>query len=95
MSADNWTRCPKCFVDVSEIAQKELNELYGKIPLDEWKKKFAEVAKMSCPDPHTLREDYELGLQGKKFYVIYKCHCTNCHWGYQFSHESYKLPGLK
>lgn len=85
MSADRWNICPKC----EEIAAKknrllaaEVEEKYGKIPLEEWLKLRSKP--VDDVQKQTLREDWELDLDRINadapltLEVSYNAHCDVC-----------------
>lgn len=94
MSADNWTFCPKCREKhEKEWAEKvkAIEDLYGKIPAEEFiSKREALKAKLPIFE-ETFREVYETGL-GKDgiFRVSYSGFCQTCkfHFDYSYSNPS-------
>ena len=91
MSADNWTYCPFCkeeALKAYESKLKSVNELYGKIPADDYIKKQQEAS--IVPEfSTTLREDYWLGIQeGEDWFEInYSCSCEKCNRRFEFKHS--------
>lgn len=87
MSADNWTICPKCKIKNDKANEKHILDTaakYGKIPVEEYIQ-LAKETEMPIILKPTLREDYEIGMAEKGFYVSYSCQCTEC--GFSFSYE--------
>lgn len=90
MGADNWTHCPQCKLiatTLQEQAEAGLQESYGKLPVKEWLKQKGQVERQAAKPPEqTLREDYEIGLDGEGvFEVDYRASCDKC--GLRFSHK--------
>lgn len=84
MSADNWGICPKCNIKFKED-QEKAEELYGKIPVEEYKKMLSET-KDPEDNTSTLREDYEVWTDKEGlFQVSYRCSCEKC--GFEFNYE--------
>ncbi len=88
MSADRWGTCPKCSATIwEEVRRREAAtaELYGEMDADEWAKRRSEDARRraklesaeeSADEPFdTLREDYEVGVWGKRFVLRYSARC--------------------
>ncbi len=95
MSADNWTFCPRCIdekrlkIEKLEIA---LDKGYGKLSKEEWldKRKILHDLELEKDEP-TLREDYEIWMEGREsppcFSVQYSCSCSNCGFEHSLTHE--------
>lgn len=93
MSADNWTRCPKCS-QVQESAHSEalrnLEASYGKLPAAEYAKRVRDLEEMvDIADLQvTLREDYEFyGIEDGVLNISYSALCTSCDWTFNHSQE--------
>lgn len=92
MSADNWAICPKCKKDKNNkivSLRKEVEEKYGKLPLDEWESlKIANEKKMELELEYTLREDYQIGVNEEgEFAVDYSASCNVCDFRFFFEHS--------
>lgn len=94
MSADNWIVCPKCIKKAEHSAakfEKELEENYGKIPIDAFLdgKKEAQRRWDELEDyPKKLREDYEIKIvttDKTNLHIKYSCSCNVC--GFHFDLE--------
>lgn len=89
MSADNWRVCPKCEAKVQAhqaTLRERAEKAYGKVPPEQ----YLDMLKNVDDDPKLpidLREDYELGIDGHRFYVSYHAQCITCGWTYEFSYE--------
>ena len=79
MSADNWTRCPRCDKRENDIK----HNLYGKVPEEDYLAAVNEIKKAKTEE--NLREDYDIGVFRNTFSVNYVCHCDKC--GYHFEYE--------
>lgn len=82
MSADRWSVCPKCYEDhLEKIAEmeKDLEASYGKVPIEVYRQK-EELLKLTQElDPKTtLREDWELYLEGAELHIRYEASCEEC-----------------
>lgn len=80
MSADRWSECPACQRDVdrAERQRKEhVRSAYGQVPIEEFDRLRAEAEK-PLDRPETLREDYEIFIEGAGVRVIYSAHCSKC-----------------
>lgn len=93
MSADNWLECPQCDANkASEEFSKttDLQEIYGKVPAEEYETKRQELIEFLREIPEeTLREDYEYQLDPltTTLGLYYKCHCTVCDFGFTYSKD--------
>lgn len=94
MSADNWTICPKCNVNLtktSERAKLEAGEAYGKVSPEE----YLNMLKQANLEPNiepTLREDYGLHLdEDGEFTISYTCSCRICGFDFEYKHTE-KVP---
>jgi len=94
MSADNWVTCPRCLANAKKekedlIAKK--NDCYGKIPEDKYLELVFEADK-PIENEQTLREDYDIGIDGDEFSVNFRASCTKCGLIYKYSfNEQLKL----
>lgn len=98
MSADNWTICPRCHAKRQEQLEKlqaKLDASYGKVPLETFDAKRAEVAKaLAVPESASMREDYELGVDSDGYFTIdYRCSC-DCGFHYEFETSMNALEAL-
>lgn len=89
MSADNWTTCPRCMKNATQKKaklQKQVQESYGKIPVEEYDSVRVEVEKDISLE-ETLREDYQfyMGDDGN-FSASYRAHCNICDFLHEFEH---------
>lgn len=90
MSADNWWYCPYCVQDARaafDARTKEIEDLYGKLPADEWEALRAEHPREFVfyeQVERTLREDWEEGFEGSADPADptttnhYKAGCSKC-----------------
>ena len=80
MSADNWSKCPKCKA-ITEKTKADLiekiGENYGKIPVEEYDDMVKEASEVTDLED-TLREDYGFYLEGTNLNISYRCHCDVC-----------------
>ena len=81
MSADNWTRCPRCSAAVreaKEAQQAAARAAYGVAPVEEFDRLRADAdAPMQFED--TVREDYEFyGFEDGKVVAVYEGTCQKC-----------------
>ena len=92
MSADRWTKCPKCTAKKND-ALESVRKLYGKISAEAYTQKLQEAAAsaMSEHNRETLAEYYEVGVYGDRFRVDYGAACDKCGWTKSFKHEE-KVP---
>jgi hypothetical protein len=93
MSADNWTVCPRCLKLAEKelaVTEKDVTANYGKIPADQYLASLEIIKKMKhmLENPEqTLREDYDIGVNGQEFSVGYSARCATCGWNHTFKHE--------
>ena len=97
MSADNWTRCPRCVAvaRAAKVAQVEATRaVYGVAPVEEFDRLRAEAdAPLKFED--TVREDYEFaGFEDGKVVAVYKGVCQSCGLTAQFRYE-HPITGLE
>lgn len=100
MSADSWTTCPACEEagrnDVSKYARakKELDELYGKIPADDYAERLRRLSSLPTreEEEETLREDFQIGIFNGEFTVEYGAHCTVCGWSFEYDNNKKFSP---
>lgn len=87
MSADNWAVCPKCEIQALEEKEKlnqKTTEAYGKVSASEYLELVSE-SKNSSPRETTLRENYEIGIEGKlELSISYSCNCYVCGFSHSF-----------
>lgn len=95
MGADRWSECPQCAKNAAAAkaaALKKADELYGKVPADEWTKMVEAANQAGSLDPtNTLREDYGFTLENGEVEVEYYCSCKECGFKHNFKHVE-KLP---
>lgn len=96
MSADNWSKCPKC----KEVAKKtnadliaKIVESYGKIPVEEYDD-MVKKASESIELEETLREDYEFYLEDDNLNIDYGCSCNKCGFSYSYKKDVNVLAEL-
>ena len=86
MSADNYSKCPKCKVDLVQNKKDLANraaEGYGKISPDEYNDLLTEATKpIGLED--TLREDYEFYLEDDVLDINYHCACSVCKFKFEY-----------
>lgn len=93
MSASNWAECPQCAVnDEAKVdsMRAELAAQYGSIPAGEYLNQVRVVDAMAVAlekPATTLREDWELGIQGGVFSVTYRTCCSRCDFEKHFTHR--------
>jgi len=86
MSADRWSKCPRCGGDVDT----RRSAAYGTIPREEYERLIRVEA---AYPPETLREDWEIFLRDGRFYVSYGAMCLGgedrkgCGFSFEFKHE--------
>jgi hypothetical protein len=90
MSADNWTECPQCSKKKIEL-NKRLDDLYGKISIDEYKKLLDQSKSLDMITSDTLREDYEQGINEGIYEVHYEAHCSVCGFTFKYDFVKYML----
>lgn len=97
MSADNWSECPKCIVEICATYEKKVAEsaarlqaAYGKVDAEEYLRMSAtheELVDGQELAEETLREDYEQGIHEGKYFCDYSAVCQQCGWSFTFNHE--------
>ena len=86
MSADRWSECPKCRVDLdvdSKRRAKKAADAYGKVSHDEYERLIADRDKPRKLAT-TLREDYEIGANEGELRISYHASCEKCGFAYSF-----------
>lgn len=82
MSADNWTRCPRCDDRRDKEVAKKLADAkaaYGTVASDEWLQMMnAAQGPQINVDVTTFREDYSIGLHDGVLEISYTGHCKAC-----------------
>lgn len=87
MSADNWTKCPKC-MPLRLKERDKIHQLYGRISEQEYSELLRKQQKtIESEDDNTLREDYKIGIFDGVFTVSYFGYCSRCGFEKQFSHK--------
>ena len=95
MSANNWTTCPKCKAahDAAVAnAMRKAQSSYGKVSQEKYAAnlRHAQMLELTaCED--TLREDYEIGIDGDTFEVSYRASCDRCDFRFDFR-ETKPIP---
>lgn len=102
MSANNWTRCPRCYdqkvqsVVRADKLEREAQLQYGKVSAEEYIAlvKRASDKRLATADElnrfeQTFREDYDIGLSKEtgNFVVRYTGRCSVCGLKVDFKHE--------
>ena len=88
MSADNWTTCPKCKAAHDAAVAKAMQKAqssYGKASQEKYAENLRRAQTLeltACED--TLREDYEIGVDGDTFAVSYCASCDRCDFTFEF-----------
>ena len=80
MGADRCSLCPKCVgLDVLRRKKEEadLSNSYGKITQAEFVRRSVALSQKT-EFKFTLREDFEIGLDGHDLYIKYSCSCSVC-----------------
>ena len=90
MSADNWTKCPRCKKqqDQSLAASKaRVDEAYGRVPVEQFDRMRRDYEDLRADGrPTTLREDWEIGADDEgegEFFVSYRASCP-CGFSFKF-----------
>jgi len=96
MSADNWSRCPKCKILDAEKAAKmyaEATASYGKASPEEYIQNLKKAQELASESPEeTLREDHEIYItEDGVFFASYRGGCDVCGLEFSFKHEC-KVP---
>lgn len=87
MSANNWTKCPKC-MPLRLKERDKIHQLYGKIPEQEYSELLHKQQRMTeSEDENTLREDYQIGISDGMFTISYLGHCSRCGFDKQFCYK--------
>ena len=82
MSADNWTKCPRCY----KKAEDKAALVYGKVSREEYER-IRRAVPEDGPE-ETLREDYEIGIYDGMFEVTYSGYCAECGFEFNFEHKT-------
>ena len=90
MSADNWTRCPRC-LKTAELKRegllKKARDGYGKLTPEEYEALLLESREPIALD-ESLREDFEFYLSDDGcFTAHYIAKCGTCGFAFRFDHE--------
>jgi len=89
MSADNYSKCPKCRADMIKNKKdliERASEGYGKISADEYNDLLTEGSK-PIDLTETLREDYEFYLQDDILGISYSCSCSVCKFHFEYKQD--------
>jgi hypothetical protein len=90
MSADRWGECPRCRKQdrlERSVAQRDLDNLYGKVPMGEFLRKQSDLKDKPALDS-TMREDYELYVDEEGiFHINFGCYCKECGLDWTFAKE--------
>lgn len=95
MSANNWIICPKCQAKAEKTHQKKRAKVlasYGQVSREEYEEALSKVPDKPASLETTFREDYEIGLDGDDFMVVYRGSCGVCDFRHAFDvREQVKL----
>lgn len=90
MSADNWTTCPRCTINRdAEVAKAKAkaDAKYGKVPAQEFMELLVQAESAKNTDlPRTMREDYDIGIEGGEFEINFRASCSTCGFRYEYKH---------
>jgi hypothetical protein len=92
MSADNWSKCPRCArLREEKLAALDLKiaQSYGSVSIEAFDQMRTErEALASDPLDRTVREDYEFwGIEEGEFNARYRAKCTACGFEHSFDHS--------
>ncbi len=93
MSADNWTKCPKCCEEATKrkaSAMAKAKQMYGKVDAEKFMAATESARRLpNIPGEDTLREDYEIGIDGSTggFSVSYAASCRKCGFRFVFKRD--------
>lgn len=92
MSADNWTKCPKCLQSKKQRAEKQrriVANSYGKVSAERFMEMQASITVEDSKDAEsTMREDYEQWTDEEGIYqVSYSCSCNECGFEWSYKHK--------
>ena len=79
MSANNWTKCPRCEKHEQNRqveASKAAESAYGKVSASEYMR-LLDIAKPRLLT-ETRREDWELFIKDGAMHIYYATSCENC-----------------
>lgn len=90
MSADRWSKCPRCAVVAREAKaarEEAARAAYGVAPVEEFDRLRAEAdAPLKIED--TVREDYEFyGFEEGAVVAVYEASCKACGLSVKFRYE--------
>lgn len=92
MSANRWSMCPNCKAKRAETAEKlrqRARDGYGVLSQEDYLHELREADKIESKLlPDTLREDWEIGLDGLGVRVDYRAYCERCGFKRKFRHPS-------
>lgn len=95
MSADNWTRCPRCVreaIAAKEVQHEAARAAYGTLPVEEFDRLRAD-AEEPVKFEDTVREDYEFyGFEDGTVVAVYEGTCQKCGLSTKFRHEQVVYP---
>lgn len=90
MSADRWSICPQCKVELEaqkEYAKDLAERSYGLVSAEEYEQLRGEAAKPLVLEA-TVRQDYEFYLRETgEFYAGFQARCNTCDFSFAFKHE--------
>lgn len=91
MSADRWTRCPRCIERDTERKaklQEEAQAAYGKVPVHQFDL-LRRKAEAPLPTDENFREDFWVGINdgGKTVEVDYVGRCQDCGFSVRLKHS--------
>lgn len=92
MGADNWSNCPKCKLTKEkeiEKAESKLTKDYGQISFETFQKRAEAIEGLKrklaeSTELNTVREDYEIGIDGQNFVVDFRSYCHNCDFAFTY-----------
>ncbi len=96
MSANNWGQCPRCYENnmaKAEELDRIASEAYGKVSaekfdeLREQARSFRTAIVKDDKFVSSLREDWDLGILKRDFFVYYGASCSTCGFEFTFKHE--------
>lgn len=91
MSADNWTKCPRCKANYQTEYVKAVNDIdsqYGKLDKNEWLSRYEQLQRRAEPNNNTFKEDYEFyGAETGTLSIRYTGRCTECNLFLEFNHD--------
>lgn len=88
MSANRWVHCPVCQRKMETAraeAYQQVLEKYGKLSAEDYTQQLHEAEQLPTKVPTaSLREDYEIGIDGESLVMTYSCRCARCGAKYEY-----------